>query len=196
MRARSPARATRHGGVSLDPGEHVLDLRDEAVLRTAYVTYGGELYGVALRLLSDADLAEEAVQETFVKAWRRAATFDPLRGSLRGWLFTILRSVSSDLSHRRRPPTAALDARTDAIIGRDDATPLDDHMLSWQVEEALRRLSAPHREALLHTLILGHTSREAGASLGIPHGTVRSRVYYGLRALREILAEIGYPDAL
>src|SRR3954453_21421763 len=98
---------------------------DEGV-RTVYAAHGPELYRFALRSLGDRGLAEEAVQETFVRAWQAAARFDDELGSLRTWLFAIVRNVVIDLARARavRPalPTDTVDlARAeDAAIGDDE----------------------------------------------------------------------------
>jgi RNA polymerase sigma-70 factor, ECF subfamily len=77
-------------------------------VREAYAAHAGELYGFAVRSLGDPGLAEEAVQETFVRAWRAGERFDPQIGSLRTWLFAILRNVTIDLGRARavRPRVA------------------------------------------------------------------------------------------
>ena len=76
-------------------------LSGERDVREAYAAHAGELYGFALRSLGDAGLAEEAVQETFLRAWRAGDRFDPQIGSLRTWLFAILRNVVIDLGRAR-----------------------------------------------------------------------------------------------
>src|SRR5690348_1934778 len=83
-------------------------LSRERDVREAYAAHSGELYGFAVRSLGDAGLAEEAVQETFVRAWRAGDRFDPKIGSLRTWLFAILRNVVIDLGRARavRPGVA------------------------------------------------------------------------------------------
>src|SRR6478735_2636217 len=83
-------------------------LTRERDVREAYAAHSGELYGFATRSLGDAGLAEEAVQETFVRAWRAGERFDPGIGSLRTWLFAILRNVVIDMSRARavRPGVA------------------------------------------------------------------------------------------
>src|SRR5436190_15655109 len=83
-------------------------LRQERDVREAYAAHAGELYGFAVRSLGDSGLAEEAVQETFVRAWRAGDRFDPKIGSLRTWLFAILRNVVIDLGRARaiRPGVA------------------------------------------------------------------------------------------
>jgi RNA polymerase sigma-70 factor, ECF subfamily len=162
-------------------------LADERDVRAAYSAYAGELYGFALRSLGDSGLAEEAVQETFLRAWRAGDRFDPELGSLRTWLFAILRNVVIDLGRARasRPGVAA--------AGPEPAhDPLDAALLAWQVEEALRRIGEQHRRVLLETYYRGRPYAEVAAELGVPEGTVKSRVYYGLRALRNALEEMGY----
>src|SRR6476620_9166745 len=76
-------------------------LSHERDVRDAYAAHAGELYGFALRSLDDSGLAEEAVQETFLRAWRAGERFDPQIGSLRTWLFAIMRNVVIDLSRAR-----------------------------------------------------------------------------------------------
>jgi RNA polymerase sigma-70 factor, ECF subfamily len=164
-------------------------LSDERDVREAYAAHAGELYGFAIRSLGDAGLAEEAVQETFLRAWRAGARFDPQIGSLRTWLFAILRNVVIDLGRARssRPPVAE--------GGIEPAVePFEEALLSWQVEEAMRRIGEQHRRVLVETYYRGRPYAEVAAELGVPEGTVKSRVYYGLRALRVALEEIGYDD--
>lgn len=164
-------------------------LSDERDVREAYAAHAGELYGFAMRSLGDSGLAEEAVQETFLRAWRAGARFDPQIGSLRTWLFAILRNVVIDLGRARssRPPVAE--------GGIEPAVePFEEALLSWQVEEAMRRIGEQHRRVLVETYYRGRPYAEVAAELGVPEGTVKSRVYYGLRALRVALEEIGYDD--
>jgi len=185
-RAWSPTR------LSLGASRRAALLGGDQALRTAYGAHGGELYGYALNSLGDAGLAEEAVQETFVKAWRSAERFDPELGSLRSWLFAIERNVIIDLSRARasRPPTAG----GTFLEQVDEDDNLDRALLSWQLEEALRRLSDEHRFALVETLLHGRPSAEVADQLGLPQGTIRSRVYYGLRSLRLTLDELGWSE--
>ena len=162
-------------------------LTHETGVREAYAAHAGELYGFALRSLGDPGLAEEAVQETFLRAWRAGERFDPEIGSLRTWLFAILRNVVIDLSRARasRPAVAA--------GGREPSVdPLDDALVAWQVEEGLRRIGEEHRRVILETYFRGRPHADVAAELGVPVGTVKSRVYYGLRALRNVLEEMGY----
>ena len=164
-------------------------LSRERDVREAYAAHARELYGFALRSLGDSGLAEEAVQETFLRAWRAGERFDPQIGSLRTWLFAILRNVVIDLARARaaRAPVSGSEAEP-------AVEPFDDALLAWQVEEALRRIGEDHRRVLVETYYRGRPYAEVAEELGVPEGTVKSRVYYGLRALRVVLEEMGYED--
>jgi RNA polymerase sigma-70 factor (ECF subfamily) len=166
-------------------------LREEPGLRAAYAAHGGELYGFAVRSLGDAGLAEEAVQETFLRAWRHSDRFDPEVASLRTWLFAICRHVIVDLARRRavRPPVVGAVAGDDGPV--DAVDEVDRALVAWQVEEALRRIGHDHRRVLVEVYYRARPYAEVAGELGIPVGTVKSRVYYGLRALRLSLEEMG-----
>jgi RNA polymerase sigma-70 factor (ECF subfamily) len=162
-------------------------LTDEREVRAAYSAHAAELYGFALRSLGDAGAAEEAVQETFLRAWRAGDRFDPQLGSLRTWLFAILRNVVIDVGRARAARPRLADGGIEPSV-----EPLDEALLAWQVEEALRRIGEEHRRVLIETYYRGRPYAEVAEELGIPEGTVKSRVYYGLRALRVVLEEIGF----
>jgi RNA polymerase sigma-70 factor (ECF subfamily) len=162
-------------------------LTHELGVREAYAAHAGELYGFALRSLEDPGLAEEAVQDTFLRAWRAGDRFDPEIGSLRTWLFAILRNVVIDLGRARSTrPVVTGDVPE---LGHE---PFEDMLLTWQVEEALRRIGDQHRRVLVETYLRGRPYAEVAGELGVPEGTIKSRVYYGLRALRNALEEMGY----
>jgi RNA polymerase sigma-70 factor, ECF subfamily len=164
-------------------------LTDERDVREAYAAHAAELYGFAVRSLGDAGLAEEAVQETFVRAWRAGERFDPQIGSLRTWLFAILRNVVIDLGRARAARPTVADGGVEPAV-----EPFEEALLSWQMEEAMRRIGEQHRRVLVETYYRGRPYAEVAAELGVPEGTVKSRVYYGLRALRVVLEEMGYED--
>jgi RNA polymerase sigma-70 factor (ECF subfamily) len=164
-------------------------LSRERDVREAYAAHAGELYGFAVRSLGDSGLAEEAVQETFLRAWRAGERFDPQIGSLRTWLFAILRNVVIDLGRARASRPAVAEGGIEPAV-----EPFEEALLSWQVEEAMRRIGEQHRRVLVETYYRGRPYAEVAEELGVPEGTVKSRVYYGLRALRVALEEIGYDD--
>jgi len=164
-------------------------LSRERDVREAYAAHAGELYGFAMRSLGDSGLAEEAVQETFLRAWRAGDRFDPQIGSLRTWLFAILRNVVIDLGRARAVRPALAEGRPEPTV-----EPLEGALLAWQVEEAMRRIGEQHRRVLVETYYRSRPYAEVAVELGVPEGTVKSRVYYGLRALRIALEEMGYED--
>jgi RNA polymerase sigma-70 factor (ECF subfamily) len=162
-------------------------------VRTVYAAHGSELYRFALRSLGDAGLAEEAVQETFLRAWQAAERFDETLGSLRTWLFAIVRNVVIDLSRARavRPELASIVSQTNTTDtpGADD---IDRILVAWQVEEALRMIGEEHRVAIVEVHYKGRSYGDVAVDLGVPVGTVKSRVFYALKAMRLALEELGW----
>ena len=171
-----------------------VSLADEDGVAAAYREHGPELYRFVLRGLGDSGAAQDVVQETFVRAWRAADRFDPELSSLRGWLFAIARNAMVD--HRRaaaaRPWQQAL---IDPVAPEaDQATtidPIDGLLRRWVVEEALQRLSPEHRSAIVETYLKGRSYEDVSAEQQLPIGTLRSRVFYGLKALRIVMDELG-----
>lgn len=171
-------------------------LPDDA-LRAAYDAHGGELYRFARRSLGDSGLAEDAVQEAFVRAWRASSSYDPAKASQRTWLFAILRNVVIDMvrARRVRPPLQPAASDDGGMDGQPHAEDGIDQVLTvWQVEAALGQLAEEHRTALVEVHWRGRPYAEVATELGIPEGTVKSRVYYGLRAMREQLEAQGWRD--
>lgn len=165
-------------------------VEDVTSLRALHDAYAGPLFVFALRSLGDAQAAEEVVQDTLLRAWKHAHRYDPKRGSVSTWLYTIARNLVIDDRRRRavRPETATA---PEDIELTEDARDFDRTIEAWQVAEALTRLSAEHREAILECYYRQRTIAEAAQRLDIPEGTVKSRLFYGLRALRLQLEEMG-----
>ena len=164
------------------------DLSGDSGLRTAWEAHSGELFGYAHHALGDGATAEEAVQETFLRAWRFAARYDRAR-PVRPWLFAILRNVIVDevrsRATRALPGSRAADESPEVDV-------FERSLDAWLIEEALRRLRVDHRMVLVETYYRGRSYADVAADLGIPEGTARSRAFYGLRALRLALEEMGW----
>ncbi len=169
---------------------------EEEVLQAMYEAYSGPVAAYAARLTGDAGIAEDVVQETFLRAWSHLHRLDPDRSPL-PWLMVVTRNVCYSMGRRRlsRPAEAplhdhaarsGLDGSGGGGLGTDEA--LLDGVV---VAEALGRLGANHRVVLVETFIDGFSAAEVANRLGIPVGTVKSRIYYGLRALRNVLEEMG-----
>jgi RNA polymerase sigma-70 factor, ECF subfamily len=145
------------------------------------------LLGRARVIVLDSYLAEEAVQEAFLRAWRSCATFDPAGGPLLNWLLAITRNVAIDLARARgrRPTVLAATALADVPVGGISHPDLV--VLRTQLHDALTEIGADHRRAIVETILRDRPPAEVAAELGIPAGTVRTRVHYGLRQLRGLL---------
>lgn len=169
-------------------------LDGEAAMRTAYSQHADELFGFARNHLHDSGLAEDAVQETFLRAWRAADRYDESLGSLRTWLFSICRNVIIDLARKRavRPVQASESAQQKDVVLDDDM--YEKSLQGMQMEEALRRLSEDHRYVLIETYYKARPAAEVAVELGLPEGTVRSRQFYALKALRLAMEEMGWTD--
>jgi RNA polymerase sigma-70 factor (ECF subfamily) len=166
----------------------VAEAADEGGLRAAFLAHSGVLYGYARRSLNDSGAAEEVVQETFIRAWRARDRFDPELGSLRTWLFAIERRIVIDHARSRALRQTSPLPPDIAQVGDD----IEKALVGWQVEEALRRLRPEHRQVLVETYYRGRSGREVAIELGIPEGTVRSRLFYALQSLRLTLDEMGW----
>lgn len=165
-----------------------MDLDAEA-MRALHDEHAPALWTLALHLTSgDAARAQDAVQEVLLRAWRHPEVLDPARGTPRGWLVRTLRNLIIDQWRAAQVrPEVLTDAPPELAVG--DA--VDAAVQGWLVAEALSRLSEPHREVIVECFYRGHTVAEAAARIGIPPGTVKSRTYYALRALRLVLEEMG-----
>ncbi|WP_426564343.1 RNA polymerase sigma factor [Angustibacter sp. McL0619] len=161
-------------------------------LRAADAAYGRLLRSRARRVVVDADLAQDAVQEAFLRAWRACASFDPAAGSLLSWLSTITRNVAIDMvkARTRRPPVLAAEPSgdpSDRPAGRRGSNHEDLVLLRDQLVHALARLGPEHRQVVAEVVLRDRPQADVAADLGIPVGTVRSRLHHGLRRLREVL---------
>ena len=162
---------------------------DEQALAALYDRFGGVAYGVALRILRDASLAEDAVQDAFLAAWRTAASFDPARGSASTWLLTLVHRRAVDVVRReQRRRTDTLD---DAPVASGDRTDETAELREQRraVQDALAQLPDDHRQALELAYYGGLSQSELAERLGVPLGTVKSRMFAALARLRDILGE-------
>jgi RNA polymerase sigma-70 factor (ECF subfamily) len=160
-------------------------------LRELHDAHAAALLTFATRLCDgDRGRAQDVVQETLLRAWQHPEALDPARGPARAWLFTVARHVAID-THRARAsrPAEVGDAPLDTVPAAEGD--IDRALDTWLVADALGTLTRAHREVLLETFYRGRSVAEAAKALGVPPGTVKSRAYYALRALRVALAERG-----
>lgn len=164
------------------------------LIRLLHEQHGAVLWAVALRTTADPGRAQDAVQETLLRAWRHPDALDESRGDPRPWLLRTLRNVLIDDWRARsaRPEVLYEDvAHAGSRVDLAVADHADAAAQSWVVAAALARLTPEHRAVLSECYYRGRTVGEAAAALGIPPGTVKSRTHYALRALRLVLEEMG-----
>jgi RNA polymerase sigma-70 factor, ECF subfamily len=165
----------------------------EVALSALYDRYSRTVYGVALKILGNRSLAEELVQDVFLKVWRSAGTFDPSRGSFSTWLYRVTRSCALDLYRKRASRVRQVpDGGPHIAAARDFSEGpqkmVDESWLSWRVSRALEVLDAPHREVIELAYSGGLSQREVSERTGVPLGTVKSRTASAFKKLRRELA--------
>jgi RNA polymerase sigma-70 factor (ECF subfamily) len=192
---QSEIRSARH-----QVGHGMWDASDEALL-AGYATGDGDaatvfvrrfqskVVGLARLITRDRGDAEEVAQDAFVRAWRYAASYDPRRGAVVGWLLGITRNVALDrvrVSERRAPEVATdppLDLAIDAVDETGEAVSRRDDVA--RVAASLRSLPDEQRRALVAVTLLGLSTREHADAAGVPLGTAKTRVRLGLRKVRD-----------
>jgi RNA polymerase sigma-70 factor (ECF subfamily) len=159
-------------------------------LRALYDAHALALLAYALRLCDgDRALAEDLVQETLVRAWRNLDRLDPSAAPVRPWLFTVAQHLAIDAHRARRArPTEVGET---ALFGLPALDRMESTLDRIIVTDALQSLSPEHRAVIVETYYRGRSVAEAAGVLGVPPGTVKSRCYYALRALKLALAERG-----
>ena len=164
---------------------------EQSALAELYDRYGRTAYGLALRVLRDQALAEDAVQEAFLSLWRGASRFIPERGKASTWILTLVHRRAVDLVRREER------RRADTLEHAPEPTGGAVDEQAWlrlqreRVQSALRQLPDQQREAIELAYYGGFTQSELAERLGQPLGTIKSRMFAGLARLRELLAEPG-----
>jgi len=163
---------------------------DEQLMRTACEHHADALWSFCLRLTrGDAGRAEDIAQETLLRAWKNPGVLGREPDGVRAWLFTVARNVAIDGWRARSVrPEDSTDPDDMEVVAPDRT---DDLLQQWLVVDALRSLTPDHRAAIVECYYGGRTVAEAAERLDVPPGTVKSRLHYGMRALRLALEERG-----
>ncbi len=167
---------------------------DEAALAEVYRRHAGAVFGLARRVLFNAQLAEEVVQEIFLRLWTAPERFDPERGSLRSFLLTQTHGRAVDLlrSDSARRVREEREARQTAEAGYDLDHEVWDLTVAERLRGALSDLPIGEREAIELAYFRGHTYREVAAMLAEPEGTVKGRIRSGLKRMHGALVASGF----
>lgn len=167
-------------------------------LEQLYDRYARIVYGLSLRMLANADLAEEVVQESFWRVWHRSATFRVNQSHFAPWLFGIVHNLCIDELRRRRSRPATATVYPDYLTMTHVADAEQDvDALAWQAEQrrlirdALQNLPDDQREAIELAYFGGLSQREIARQLNNPVGTVKTRIRLGLQKIRQFLYDQG-----
>lgn len=164
---------------------------DAVALEALYARYGRPCYGLARRILTDEQLAQDVVQEVFLAVWRDAHRFDAARGGFSSWLLSMTHHKSVD-SVRREENLRKRRTSADLLETQEsDAPKVDEAVWSLlrreRVREVLKTLPAPQREALTLAYFGGYTQREISGLTATPLGTVKTRMLAGMKRMKESL---------
>jgi RNA polymerase sigma-70 factor (ECF subfamily) len=164
---------------------------DRLAAATFIKRHAAAVTGVAYHVVRDRALAEDVAQETFLRVWRAAATYDARRGNARAWLLSISRNAAIDLVRVRQVSPRSPSELAGLLSGLSVLVPLDDRLVSEadaaEVRRALDRLPAEQRRALLLAAVGGRSAAEVGEIEGVPVGTAKTRIRTALTRMRDAL---------
>ncbi|MBD8095426.1 sigma-70 family RNA polymerase sigma factor [Pseudomonas fluorescens] len=158
---------------------------DQRALRQLYAEDSSRLLGVALRIVRDKALAEDVVHDAFIKLWRGAGSFDPSRGSARGWVFSITRHLALNAVRNHSREVALSDEHEQVAAAHDS---FEFSAREGQVYRCLEQLDPTRRTCILHAYVDGYSHSEIARKLDTPLGTVKAWIKRSLVALRECMA--------
>ncbi|WP_114571948.1 RNA polymerase sigma factor [Exiguobacterium flavidum] len=165
-----------------------IQAKDKEALELLYDRYEKLLFSFLCKLTSDRELAEEAMQEVFVKIWRGIGHYDESKGKFTSWLFTMARNAAIDLVRKRKEPTAPIEAAGEVASSEasvEDAFEWKEERL--KVQAAVAKLSEDQRDVIDLMYFKGYTQQKISDVHGIPLGTVKSRIRLALSNLKKIL---------
>ena len=176
----------------------LVDAKDSDAFAVIYDRHGGAAYSLAHRIVGEAGMAEDVIQEAFLSIWRSTARFDATRGSVRGWMLGIVRNRAIDALRRTARPAPKLDLDDDAVLETRPAAQLTEaeairRETADRLRQALGLLPREQSQVIELAYFGGFSHSEIADMLGAPIGTVKGRMRLGLEKIRATLAE-GFPE--
>lgn len=170
--------------------------RDEEALKQLYDRYERPIYSFAYRMVRDAMMAEEVVQELFLRIWNAAERYEGSNGKLTSWMFTLTRNITIDLLRKKRSRTPQQTAEADQLQWVaddrvDTAGEVEKRWMGEQVKAALQDLNRDQQQVMEWIYYQGYTQQEVADRHEIPLGTVKSRVRLALKQLGQRLGHVG-----
>ncbi|WP_109641305.1 MULTISPECIES: sigma-70 family RNA polymerase sigma factor [Lentzea] len=158
------------------------------LLRALHDGHAEALWRYALRLTGDEQLAEDVVQEALLRAWRNPGILEQGTAASKAWIYAVARNFAID---ERRSARARWEVGSARLPDRPRADHTDRTLDAWLIADALSQLKPEHRVVIVRAYYRGESVPELAEALDVPPGTVKSRLHYGLRALRLALEENG-----
>jgi RNA polymerase sigma-70 factor (ECF subfamily) len=174
--------------VGVEMAQKQTELMRADLMRALHAEYADSLWRYALWLTNDHARAQDVVQETLLRAWRRPQLLDQRTQPAGGWLYTVARNIVIDEQRSARMRKEFL---TENPPETSDSDNTEARLDAWMVGDALEQLTPEHRDVVVECYYRGRSTADVAQLMGIPAGTVKSRLHYGLRALRLILQEMG-----
>jgi RNA polymerase sigma factor (sigma-70 family) len=169
--------------------------KDAGALEALYERYGRPAYSLARRILTEETLAQDVVQEVFLSLWRDARRFDAGRGTVATYLLSMTHHRAVDVVRREENLRRWRTSDEGLELEADPKVRVEDEVLTSErraeVRSALQELPPAQREALLLAYFGGYTQREVAALVGVPLGTVKTRMAAGMRKMKEALRDAG-----
>ena len=164
-----------------------LQKQDRNALSKLYDLYSSALYGVVLRIVQSPELAQQVLQDTFLKVWRNSASYDASKGRLFTWLLNIARNTAIDATRTAHFRNQQKTEGTESLVSRPGNDAINpDHL---GVREAVDALDEKYRTLIDLVYFKGYTQEEVSEETGIPIGTVKTRLRYAMNELRKVFGE-------
>lgn len=163
--------------------------QDHSAYEILYNTYSGAIYSAALKIVKEEALAEDVLQETFVRVYKKIHTYDPIRGRLFTWILNIAKNRAKDVLRSKEHKMGALSVQADVTLMENEGPRTETPVDHIGLVEVLEALPPAQKEVVELLYFQGFTQKEAAEHLAIPLGTVKSRLRLGMNALRQRMLE-------